>query len=273
VKRRVPIHAQYLVGADGHNSTTRQKLGIQFERESELEAFAAYEFEAETAGEDEVRVVFDQGTTNVLWPLGENRFRWTFQLIRTETGAEFPEKDRRAVRLEQPIIDERVRQCVEKVAQHRAPWFKTIIKRITWCTEVAFQHRVVSSFGRNRCWLAGDAAHQTGPVGVQSMNAGFQEAGQLGEALRQILQENAEEGLLEGYNRDGQVRWRKLLGMTGGLKIGSNASTWVQEHYDRFLPCLPALDEGLEALTGQLNLTFPPNDSVASGLLSHQKAV
>jgi 2-polyprenyl-6-methoxyphenol hydroxylase-like FAD-dependent oxidoreductase len=273
VKRRVPIHAQYLVGADGHNSTTRQKLGIQFEHASELEAFAAYEFEAETAGEDEVRVVFDQGTTNVLWPLGENRFRWTFQLIRTETGAEFPEKDRRAVRLEQPTIDERVRQCVEKVAQHRAPWFKTNIKKITWCTEVAFQHGLVSSFGRNRCWLAGDAAHQTGPVGVQSMNAGFQEAGQLGEALRQILQENAEEGLLEGYNRDGQVRWRKLLGMTGGLKIGSNASTWVQEHYDRFLPCLPALDEDLEALTGQLNLTFPPNDSVASGLLSHQKAV
>jgi hypothetical protein len=105
------------------------------------------------------------------------------------------------------------------------------------------------------------------------MNAGFLEAGQLGEALRVILQENADEGLLEGYNRDGQVRWRKLLGMTGGLKIGSNTSTWVQAYYDRFLPCLPAVNESLEALAGQLNLTFAPNPSVASGLLSHHKAV
>jgi len=273
VKRRVPIHSQYLVGADGHNSLMRQRLGIQFESAGDTEAFAAYEFEADTAGEDEVRVVFDGGTTNVLWPLGENKFRWTFQLSRAEAGTEFPEKDRRAVRLEQPTIDERVRQCVERVAQHRAPWFRANIKKITWCTEVAFQHRLVSSFGRNRCWLAGDAAHQTGPVGVQSMNAGFQEAGQLAEALRQILQENADENQLDGYNRAGQALWRKLLGITGGLKIGSNASSWVQKHYDRFLPCLPALNEDLEALAGQLGLTFAQNPSVASGLLSHHKAV
>src|SRR5206468_12569090 len=132
-------------------------------------------------GENEIRVVLDETTTNVLWPLGENRFRWTFQLSRPEAGADFPDKERRAVRLEQPIIDERIRQCVERVAHHRAPWFTAAVKKITWCTEVAFQHRLAMSFGRNRCWLAGDAAHQTGPVGVQSMNAGFREAGHLAE--------------------------------------------------------------------------------------------
>jgi len=273
VKRRVPIHAQYLVGADGHNSATRHWLGIQFERADETESFAAYEFEADSTEEDQVRVVFDEGTTNVLWPLGENRFRWTFQLTRADAGSEFPDKDRRAVRLEQPTIDERVRQCVEKVAQHRAPWFKANIKKITWCTEVAFPHRLVASFGRNRCWLAGDAAHQTGPVGVQSMNAGFLEAGQLGEALRQILQENAADDLLETYNRDSLARWHKLLGMTGGLKIGANASSWVRDHYNRFLPCLPAYNQDLDALAAQLNLTFAANPSVASGLLSHHKAL
>lgn len=272
VKRRFPFHAQYLVGADGHNSSTRQKLGIQLENAGDAETFAAYEFEADTAGDPEIRVVFDKGTTNVLWPLGENRFRWTFQLSRADRALEFPDKDRRAVRLEQPTIDERVRQCVERVAQHRAPWFRVNIEKITWCTEVAFQRCMVSSFGRNRSWLAGDAAHQTGPVGVQSMNAGFQEAGQLAEALRQILQENAQETVLESYNQQGLGRWRRLLGMTGGLKIGANVSSWVRDNYDRFLPCLPAYNEDLSSLAGQLNLTLPA-DSVASGLLSHHKAV
>ena len=259
VKRRLPFHAQYLVGADSHNSTVRQKLALQFERASETETFAAYEFETDTTGADEIRVVFDQGTTNVLWPLGENRLRWTFQLSRSGRETEFPEKDRRAVRVEQPTIDERVRQCVQRVAQQRAPWFTANITKVTWCTEVVFHHEVVTSFGRNRCWLAGDAAHQTGPVGVQSMNAGLREAGQLAEAIRQILQENAAENLLESYALEGQTRWRKLLGMTGGLKIGANASSWVRAHYDRFLPCIPAINEDLDALVGQLNLTPPPS--------------
>jgi len=273
VKRRVPIHAQYLLGADGHSSSIRQKLGIPFERAHQTETFAAYEFEADADGEEEVRVVFDEGTTNVLWPLGEKRFRWTFQLSRSEAGAELPEKDRRAVRLEQPAIDERVRQCVERVAQRRAPWFTASIEKITWCTEVGFQHRLVTGFGRNRCWLAGDAAHQTGPVGVQSMNAGFQEGGQLAEALRQILQENAEEAVLASYNQVALARWHKLLGVTGGLKIGANASPWIRDHYDRFLSCIPACNGDLDALAGQLNLSFAPSPSMASSLLSQQKAV
>ena len=254
VKRRFEIRAQYLVGADGHNSSTRQKLGIATERAGPTESFAAYEFEADKAGEDEIRVVLDENSTNVLWPLGGNNFRWTFQLTRAETEAEFPEKDRRAVRLEQPTIDERVRQCVENVARKRAPWFDAVVKKITWCTEVAFQRQVVTSFGRNRCWLAGDAAHQTAPVGVQSMNAGFREGSQLAEALRAILQENGSPNLLARYNRESRDRWQNLLGLTGGLKLGSGASHWVRERYNRFLPCIPALDSDLVTLAGQLNL-------------------
>jgi len=254
VKRRLELRAQYLVGADGHNSSTRQKLGIEFERAGATESFAAYEFEADKAGEDEIRVVLDENTTNVLWPLGENKFRWTFQLTRAETKAEFPEKDRRAVRLEQPAIDERVRQCVDSVARKRAPWFDAVVKEITWCTEVAFQRRLVSRFGRDRCWLAGDAAHQTGPVGVQSMSAGFREAGQLAETLRVILQENGGVNLLANYNRECRDRWQKLLGLAGGLKIGSNASHWVRECYDRLPPCIPALDSDFATLAAQLNL-------------------
>jgi 2-polyprenyl-6-methoxyphenol hydroxylase-like FAD-dependent oxidoreductase len=273
VKRRFEIRAQYLVGADGHNSMTRQKLGIEFERTGATESFAAYEFEADRTVADEIRVVLDETTTNVLWPLGDNKFRWTFQLTRADTSGEFPEKDRRAVRLEQPTIDERIKQCVERVAQKRAPWFDAAVKKITWCTEVSFQHRLVSTFGRARCWLAGDAAHQTGPAGVQSMNAGFREAGRLAEALRQILQDNGSTNLLTAYNREGQERWRKLLGLTGGLKIGKNASTWIQARYDRFLPCLPGLDSDLDLLASQLNLVYPLQPPVAPGLLSQHKAV
>jgi len=273
VKRRLPTRAQFLIGTDGHGSLTRQKLGIHFERAGETESFAAYEFEGDGPGEDEIRIVLDQSTTNVLWPLGENRFRWTFQLTRSDIEAEFPDKERRAVRLAEPSIDERICRCVERVARRRAPWFNVGLKKITWCTEVAFERRLAAEFGRNRCWLAGDAAHQTGPVGVQSMNAGFLEAQQLGEILHQILQGKRDLTTLDRYNRECRDRWRELLGLGTDWIPTKDASAWVREHYAKLLPCLPGVDSQLAWLASQLNLQPLARPSLAPGLLYQHKTV
>jgi 2-polyprenyl-6-methoxyphenol hydroxylase-like FAD-dependent oxidoreductase len=191
VKRSFPVHAQFLVGADGYGSLVRQRLGIEHTRVAGPEFFAAYEFEPAEKVEDEVRVVLDESSTNVLWPLLGNRCRWTFQLLKSEMAREFPEKERRGARVAQPAVDETIRQYVERVAKKRAPWFTAGVKEITWCTEVVFEQRVAKQFGRDRCWLAGDAAHQTGPVGVQSMNVGMAEAVTLAGSLRRILREKA----------------------------------------------------------------------------------
>lgn len=272
VKRRAPVRAQFLVGADGHNSSVRNKLGIQYEQTGEVQSFAAYEFEADRPAEAEVRVVLDESTTNVLWPLAENRFRWTFQLSHSDAGKEFPEKDRRAVRLEQPTIDQRIREWVERVAHHRAPWFKAGVKRITWCTEVAFGGRLAARFGQNRSWLAGDAAHQTGPVGVQSMNAGLLEAEQLASAVQRILRNGADKSCLESYNQTGRERWQVLLGKTPGLRACPGATAWVQRHCDAILPCLPGVGTDLTALAAQLKLAFGSDAlPLAPDLLSGHK--
>ena len=254
VKRSFPVRAQFLVGADGFGSLVRQRLGIEHTRIAGPEFFAAYEFEPEEQVEDEVRVVLDQSTTNVLWPLPGNKYRWTFQVLKAEMASEFPEKERRGVRFAQESMDERIRQYVEKMAKQRAPWFSAGVKAITWCTEVVFEHRVAQQFGRDRCWLAGDAAHQTGPVGVQSMNVGMAEAAALARTLRKILRDKAALNLLETCHRDWQEEWRRLLGLTGGLKPRSETSPWVRERRARILSCLPASHEDLARLAGQIGL-------------------
>jgi 2-polyprenyl-6-methoxyphenol hydroxylase-like FAD-dependent oxidoreductase len=256
VKRSVPVRAQFLVGADGHGSLVRQRLGLEQTRVSGPDFFAAYEFEPEGQVEDEVRVVLDQSTANVLWPLVGNKCRWTFQMLKSELGSEFPEKERREGRLAQPAVDERIREYVQTVAKQRAPWFAAGVKRITWCTEVVFLHRVVQQFGRDRVWLAGDAAHQTGPVGVQSMNVGLAEAAALAGALRRVLREKAPMSELEACDREWQGEWRRLLGLAGGLKPGKEANPWVRERCSRILPCLPASHEELPQLARQLGLYF-----------------
>jgi 2-polyprenyl-6-methoxyphenol hydroxylase-like FAD-dependent oxidoreductase len=254
VKDRRAIQAQFLVGADGANSLVRQRLGIGCESVGAMQFFAAYEFESDEPVADEIRVVLDERTTNVLWPLAGNKSRWTFQVAQGEIPEAFPEKDRRAARVANPNVDERVRQFVEKVAHKRAPWFSARVAEVTWCTEVAFQQRVSRQFGRGGCWLAGDAAHQTGPVGVQSMNVGFQEGEALAGALRHVLRDNAGSELLGTYEKDCRAQWQRLLGLDGGLKARADTTAWVRERVGRILSCLPGSGNELRRLAGQLRL-------------------
>lgn len=254
VKHRAQIRAQFLVGADGHGSLVRQRLGIDYVRAGETERFAAYEFESAEASPDEIRVAFASGTTNVLWPLGENRCRWTFQL--KQGTAEFPEKERRAIHLDQPVIDERIRQYVQNEARKRAPWFSGEVKRVTWCSEVAFERRLAQPFGRNRCWLAGDAAHQTGPGGVQSMNSGFAEGAALSTALTRVLRDNRSFHELDNHASHYEEQWKELLGLAGQIKAGTRSGSWVGQHSTELLPCLPALDSDLAGIMEQLGLIW-----------------
>ena len=256
VKRSFPVRAQFLVGADGFDSLVRRRLSIENTCVAEPALFAAYEFEPEEKVEDEVRVVLDESTTNVLWPLPRNKYRWTFQVLESEMPSGFPAKERRGARFAQKAVDERIRQYVQKVAKQRAPWFSAGVKEITWCTEVVFEQQVARQFGRDRCWLAGDAAHQTGPVGVQSMNVGLAEAAALAGAIRRVLRERAPLSVLEACDREWQGEWRRLLGLAGGLKPGKETSPWVKERCGRILPCLPASHEELPRLAGQLGLYF-----------------
>jgi 2-polyprenyl-6-methoxyphenol hydroxylase-like FAD-dependent oxidoreductase len=256
VQDRFQLAARFVVGCDGHNSLVRHRLGIESTRLAGPEFFAAYEFEAQTPASDEVKVVLDAESTNVLWPLVGNRHRWTFQMIKSELSSEFPEKERRAVRIQQSNVDQNIRAYVERIAHRRAPWFSTEIKEIIWCTDVVFEHRIVKSFGKGRVWLAGDAAHQTGPVGAQSMNVGMLEVDSLAAMLKQFLQEDASFTSLEAYNQERLAEWSGLLGMAKGLRAEASTPAWIAERSSRLLSCIPGSGPALEKLATQLSLKF-----------------
>jgi 2-polyprenyl-6-methoxyphenol hydroxylase-like FAD-dependent oxidoreductase len=176
-------------------------------------------------------------------------------MIKSELSAEFPEKERRAVRVAQSNVDENIRKYIEKIAQQRAPWFVAGVKEISWCTDVVFEHRVAKSFGHGRVWLAGDSAHQTGPIGAQSMNVGILEADSLIGKLRNILRDNTALATLESYNEERSKEWQSLLGMTGGLQPGKTTPPWVAERCGKLLSCIPGSGEEVVRLAGQLGLT------------------
>jgi len=259
VQKRFEIQARFVVGADGYNSVVRHRMGAEMKKVSGPEFFAAYEFESDAPSGDEARVVLDDRTTNVLWPMQGNKLRWTFQLIQEEQKerpAEFPEKERSAIQVVSQTVDEEIRQYVQRVAAHRAPWSKVSVSKVTWCTDVMFEQRVATSFGSGACWLAGDAAHQTGPVGAQSMNVGMLEAQALAGYLKKELRQPGGRSGLEHYNSERQAEWSALLGLNGGLKPKDKTSDWVRRRLPRILSCIPSSGQALKVLAGQLQVDF-----------------
>jgi NADPH-dependent dioxygenase len=254
VQENMTIEAQFLLGADGQDSLVRQRLGLESAAHGAPELFAAYEFESDRPLAEELRVVLDDNTSNVLWPLASNHCRWTFQLVKTELPVDFPEKERRGPRFAEKEVDERIRDYVTRVAQKRAPWFVAGVKEIAWCTQVSFEHRLAKRFGQHRCWLAGDAAHQTGPIGAQSMNVGLAEAQSLATSVTRILRQEASMDSLESYEKERQAEWQGLLGLNGGLSANDRTNPWVRERRSRILSCLPGSGTHLAALARQLGL-------------------
>lgn len=259
VEKRFDVQAKFLVGADGHSSLVRRRLGVMDASFGQSEFFAAYEFEAQAPAADELRVVMDDKTTNVLWPLAGNKHRWTFQLLKSEVD-EMPEKERRSVRVEQKSVDDTLRAYVERVASNRAPWFKAGVKEVTWCTDVVFSHRIARHFGRGRCWLIGDASHQTGPVGAQSMNEAIAEADALAVAIRNVLRTHAPLQTLESYDEKCQMEWSALLNPET-LQCRSGTPGWVQQRRGRLLSCLPGSGPDLIKLAAQLSLDYIPKQA------------
>jgi 2-polyprenyl-6-methoxyphenol hydroxylase-like FAD-dependent oxidoreductase len=175
-------------------------------------------------------------------------------LIKTELPVDFPEKERRGSRFAEKEVDECIREYVARVAQKRAPWFAAGVKELAWCTQVSFEHCLAKRFGRHRCWLAGDAAHQTGPIGAQSMNVGLTEAHSLATSVTRILRQEAPIDLLESYEEARQAEWQELLGLNGGLRADDRTNPWVRERRGRILSCLPGSGTHLASLARQLGL-------------------
>jgi 2-polyprenyl-6-methoxyphenol hydroxylase-like FAD-dependent oxidoreductase len=254
VMKKLRIHAAFVAGADGHSSLVRQGLEIPFDHVVGAELFAVREITVDGDIEPEVRLVLDDTTTSVCLPLSENRCRWSCQLSEAGIGDDHEPKQRTAVLLVQEAFDLQNIQQLRAFLRNRAPWFETPIKQIDWSATVQFERRLAGRFGQDRCWLAGDAAHQTGPAGVQSMNLGLNEAEELADKLAAILRGRASLETLENYNLERRREWQRLLG--ADLTPTDQASPWVRQRAGKILTCIPASGADLVALAGQLGLTL-----------------
>ena len=247
------LHAQYVIGADGHRSIVRRLCEIDFPEVAPTQYFAVFEFETDCVAQETLRVVLGERNMNVLWPLPEGVCRWSFEL-EDPPAQSTREKSRLAVQvgsLAFPALD---RELLMKLLRERAPWFDGAVREPRWSMAVRFEKRLAGRFGNGRMWLAGDAAHLTGPVGVHSMNAGLWEAQQLAHALTRVVQDGDSPALLEEYGADARARWLALAGPDAAPAATERTDPWVRANRARILASLPASGDDLVALLRSLDL-------------------
>lgn len=249
------VRAQYLVGADGAQSHVRQCLGIELEPHGPPAAFDVLEFTPAADPGVEMREAWSPETIDAYWPLPGGLGRWTLQR-RPEEAETDPHCAELFARLDH-AHERPLRQRWTDRIRSRAPWYDAGVQEIAWVAHVAFTPGLAREFGRGRCWLAGDAARQTGPVGVQGMNIGLREAADLAHALARILVHAASPQLLDSYQQQRRAEWRFLLGAEAGLAPRPGAPAWSSENRARLLPCLPGSGPELGFLAAQLGLALP----------------
>jgi 2-polyprenyl-6-methoxyphenol hydroxylase-like FAD-dependent oxidoreductase len=177
--------AQYVIGADGARSAVRRSLGIELSGdispETTILATTKSPFHAKLEGLSNVSYCWK--------PDG------TFSLLRLPGVWRVSLYARDGQTTEEALQDEAQQDLLHDIVPDagRIEVLETRPYRI--------HRRLASSYGRGRVFLAGDAAHLNSPSGGMGMNGGIHDAFNLCEKLIAVLQEGADEALLQRYER------------------------------------------------------------------------
>jgi len=228
------LEADYLVGADGYESRVRAALGIELLEVGSAQSYAMFEL-ASDEGDSTIDLGFAGELGSAMIPLPGNRARWGFQI--DSALSEVPDGER-----------------LRRMLAERAPWRQGAVGEIDWGTVTHFERRLARPFGRKQAWLAGDAAHVTGPFGGQSMNVGLAEAHGLVERIACCVEGKKGPETLGQYDAQRQREWHKLLGCNVHFDLLPHAPRWLGPVARQIVPALPASGRDLERLLHKLGL-------------------
>jgi putative polyketide hydroxylase len=185
-----PVHARFVVGADGARSGVRARLGIGVEPLGELGTFVTALVRADldaVAGERRhpLHVVQETEGAGLLLPAGSGR--WVHAQQWSAERGEHPDQ----------WTPERVRRRVRLAAG--APGLDVEVLG-TWSFTMAAA--LATSYRAGPGFLVGDAAHAMTPVNGMGLNAAIADGHALGWRLALVARGVAGDALLDGYEAE-----------------------------------------------------------------------
>ncbi len=254
IDKILDYNANYLIGADGHESAARNIAGIGFPEVSPSVDYAVFEFKTDADLPNEMRIIITGDKTHVFWPLPNGHCRWSFQVEPGTAPKQSLDKDHHLIQFGDHGDSLLNREHLDTLLAENAPWFDGSIEDLNWRMLVKFEHRLANSFGNDRIWLAGDSAHMTPQAGILSMNVGMREAVDLVEIFSSGHTDAARQKALADYNTHRLAEWEHLLDLDHHISAVDQTARWVLGHRSSLIGNIPATGETLSELLAQLHL-------------------
>ncbi|MBQ1093354.1 bifunctional 3-(3-hydroxy-phenyl)propionate/3-hydroxycinnamic acid hydroxylase [Streptomyces sp. B93] len=199
------VRADAVLGCDGANSLTRDAIGAVWEDLRFKEQWTVVDVRTSLPVRcwEGVDQICDPRQPATFMRVGDDRYRWEFRL---ENG---PEPD-----------DERLRELIAPWVDRTRPADFEVLRQARY----TFRARVADRWRLGRVFLLGDAAHLTPPFIGQGLCAGLRDAYNLTWKLARVLQQGADERLLDTYESERKPHARHVIrlavamgwAMTGG---------------------------------------------------------
>lgn len=194
------LSARYVVGADGHHSTVRAELGLDFPGESVVASLMLADVRLTEPPADLITVVGNAEGFCFVVPYGDGWYR----IIARDPRNELPD--------DAPVCLEDLRAVANRVlgtdlGMHSPRWMSCFHS----------DERQATHYRRGRVLLAGDAAHVHSPAGGMGMNTGLQDAANLSWKLAAVVNGWAPESLLDTYETERRPVGAAVLRTSGAL--------------------------------------------------------
>lgn len=225
------LDAEFVIGADGTHSAVRRQLRIGWVPQGSPESYVFYDAPDARAGAT-AQLVIHESQASTVYPLQGDVSRFAFQV-----SVAMPHS---------PGLTQ-LRQLVSS----RMPWYAVDARHFEWSGIHEFRPALAERFGQGRVWLAGDAAHATGPLGGQSLNVGILEAQDLARRIAPQVGRGGAATLGDGYARQRSLQWGALL--AAAPRVG-RTHDWVKRHLRTLIRAMPAAGDDLDDLLDQLDV-------------------
>lgn len=227
------FQVDFVIGADGAESTVRRALGIERLAQGAVEHHASFDARlAQPLGHGGL-LSFEDEAAHSAYPLREGHVRFTFEVEARPGLSADANLLRELLSRHLPWLGEDVELCSPgRIHRHRPA--------------------LASSFGVGRIWLAGDAVHGTSPLGGQDLNVGLSEASELSLRMVEELKRPRCHDFGQRYAASRLRQWRELLSLDETGSASERVPNWTRRHATRLISTLPASERDLEDLLREL---------------------
>jgi 3-(3-hydroxy-phenyl)propionate hydroxylase len=232
------VHAAYVLGCDGANSTARASIGatmkdLRFQQRWLVVDVAT---DAELHQWDGVHQVCSPVRAGTYMRIGTTRYRWEFRLLPEESAEDY--------------------QSLTALRQLIDPWVRGLSDQhltVLRVAEYTFRAQVADRWRDRNVLLLGDAVHLTPPFIGQGMGAGLRDAMNLAWKLAAVLNNDLPNSALETYEQErkphAQTMIRFALAMGWAMTAGGQLGMIIRRAVGPRLRFIPGLRTRVEHST------------------------